>query len=80
MKIRAIALPTGAELLWIRVGKYLDPVFGRHPDETVESIDPAKSGYAITTVRKRDGRSWSYVVDQLFVRRLETIVGDAGSL
>ncbi len=76
MQIRAIALPRGAELLWIRVGKYLDPMLGHRPDETVESIRPERTGYKVETVCQPDGKGWSYLVDRLFVSRMETASGE----
>ncbi len=79
MQVRAIALSKGAELLWIRVGKYLDPIFGHRRDETVESITPDRTGFKIQTVSAdADGR-WSYGVDSIFVSRLETTAGEVVS-
>jgi hypothetical protein len=76
MSVKAIALPLGADLLWIKLGNRLADSLGGLSDELVELIIEQPDGFVIYTRSASRGRERVYNVARRFASRIELPSGD----
>ncbi len=75
--VRAIAIPHGAALVWIRVGSRLDPILARWPDEVVTRIANLGTGFRLETCDAATEVARYYEVPGYVVSRVELWSGES---
>jgi hypothetical protein len=76
LNVQAIAIPHGAALAWIRLGRALDEALVHRPGEVVVCIESIATGFRVETENATTAAVGCYDVPSYFVSRVESLNGD----
>jgi hypothetical protein len=80
VQIRGVALPWGADKIWIRVGERLDPSLGGQLGDMVEAIVRSPPYFHVQIKDSENGRVRHSAVLEDFVTRVELLSGEVVTL